>query len=99
MIDCNILEITNNSAGIEQFANSNEQVNIYPNPNNGSFVIEASNSTKQSMQVYDVNGKLVLNQTINGKTTIDANNLNEGVYNISLQSNEGVVNKRLVIVK
>ena len=51
------------------------------------------------MQVYDVNGKLVLNQTITGKTHIDAGTLNEGVYNISLISDEGVVNKRLVIVK
>jgi hypothetical protein len=85
--------------GIEQFANANEQVSIYPNPNNGSFVIEPNSTTKQTMQVYDVSGKLVLSQTINGKTSIDASGLNEGVYNISLQSNEGVVNKRLVIVK
>jgi hypothetical protein len=49
------------------------------------------------MQVYDVNGKLVLSQTINGKTTIDASNLSEGVYNLSIISSEGVVNKKLVI--
>ena len=96
--------VTNcSTTDIQQYANSNE-VNIYPNPNNGSFVIEASPSLTLPqgkgtlMQVYDVNGKLVLSQTINGRTTIDANVLNEGVYNISLQSNEGVVNKRLVIV-
>ncbi len=86
-------------AGIEQFTTTNEQITIYPNPNNGSFVIEPNNSTKQTMQVYDVNGKLVLSQTISGKTSIYASGLNEGVYNISLQSNEGVVNKRLVIVR
>jgi hypothetical protein len=86
------------STGINKFTLSNE-VNIYPNPNNGSFVIEPNSTTKQTMQVYDVNGKLVLTQTINGKTSIDATPLNEGVYNISLQSNEGVVNKRLVIVR
>jgi hypothetical protein len=85
--------------GIEQFATIKEQVNIYPNPNNGSFVIEPNSNVKQTLQVYDVNGKLVLSQTINGKTTIDASTLNEGVYNISLQSNEGVANKRLVIVR
>ncbi|MHB8259223.1 MAG: T9SS type A sorting domain-containing protein [Bacteroidia bacterium] len=79
--------------------NEQQSIRVYPNPNNGSFVIEPSNTTKQTMQVYDVNGKLVLSQVINGKTTIDANSLNEGVYNISLISNEGVVNKRLVIVK
>jgi hypothetical protein len=87
------------TTGIEQFTSNNMQVSIYPNPNNGSFVIEPNSTTKQTMQVYDVNGKLVLNQTISGKTTIDASSLNEGVYNISLLSNEGVINKRLVIVR
>ena len=87
------------ASGIEQITSNKEQVNIYPNPNNGSFVIEPSNSTKQIIQLYDVNGKLVLSQTINGKTTIDASSLNEGVYNISIISNDGVVNKRLVIVR
>jgi hypothetical protein len=91
--------------GIDQVTNNKEQVNIYPNPNNGSFVIEPIPSLTLPqgkgtlMQVYDVNGKLVLSQSINGKTSIDASGLNEGVYNISLQNNEGVVNKRLVIVR
>jgi hypothetical protein len=94
------LNICNPSTtGIQQVTGNNAQVNIYPNPNNGSFIIEPSSATKQSMQVYDVNGKLVLSQTINGKTTIDASSLNEGIYNISLLSNEGVINKRLVIVR
>ncbi|HEX7414422.1 MAG TPA: T9SS type A sorting domain-containing protein, partial [Bacteroidia bacterium] len=86
------------AAGIQQVTGINEQVNIYPNPSNGSFIIEANN-TKQAMQVYDVNGKLVLSQLINGKATIDATPLNEGVYTISLISNEGVVNKKLVIIR
>ncbi len=96
-----IRKITNagQTTGIEEFTNNNEQLNIYPNPNNGSFVIEPSSATKQTMQVYDINGKLVLSQTINGKTSIDASSLNEGVYNISLQSNEGIINKRVVIVR
>ncbi|HXD93811.1 MAG TPA: T9SS type A sorting domain-containing protein [Bacteroidia bacterium] len=83
-----ILEVTNNN-----------NLNIYPNPTNGSFIIESNSSEKQTLQVFDINGKLVLSQTINGKTIIDASILSEGVYNISLISNEGVVNKRLVIVR
>ncbi len=79
---------------------SNLLVSIYPNPNNGSFVIEPQNTLYNiHCTVYDVNGKLVLTQTISGKTNIDASSLNEGVYNISIISNEGVLNNRLVIVK
>jgi hypothetical protein len=90
---------TAGTTGIKQVTGINNQVNIYPNPNNGNFVVESNNTAKQTMQVYDINGKVVLSQVINGKTTIDAGNLSEGVYNISIISNEGVVNKRLVIVR
>ena len=88
------------ATGIEQIANNSIEINIYPNPNNGSFVIEPQNTLYNvHCTVYDVNGKVVLTQSINGKTNIDASSLNEGVYNVSLQSNEGVVNKRVVIVR
>jgi len=73
---------------------------IYPNPNNGNFIIESQNTLYNvHCTLYDVNGKAVLSQTINGKTTIDASILNEGVYNISIISSEGIANKKLVIVK
>jgi len=87
------------TTGINQSNSISNQVTIYPNPNNGSFIIEPSSNTKQNMQVYDVNGKLVLSQTIFGKTNIDASSLNEGVYNISIISKEGILNKKLVIVR
>jgi hypothetical protein len=94
-----ITNVWNSSTtGIEQ-VKSNDHVTIYPNPNNGSFVVESSNTIKQTIQLYDVNGKMVLSQALNGKTTIDGSNLNEGVYNLSTISSEGVVNKRIVIVR
>ncbi len=99
-IQTNALTVyVNNCTAIEQFISNKENINIYPNPNNGSFVIETNTTTKQTMQVYDVNGRMVLSQTLTGKTNIDASSLNEGVYNINIISNEGVVNKRLVIVR
>ena len=97
--DC-IRKITNAStAGIEQFAGSSIPVNIYPNPSKGSFVIEPGNSTKQSMQLYDVNGKLVLSQTILGKTSIDGSALPEGVYTLHVLSNGNILTKQVLIVK
>jgi len=107
------------SSGIKYLSINNEQVRIHPNPSNGRFVIETSPSLTLPegkgtlMQVYDVNGKMVMSQSLpaptlrhpavegqgDGGYLIDASSLSEGVYNISLQSNEGVVNKKLVIVK
>ena len=86
-------------AGINQIIDVSNQVNIYPNPAQNNFTIETNNTDKQILQITDVNGKQVLTQTINGTTNVDASNLNAGVYNISISSNTGVVNKKLVIVK
>jgi|ERR1700757_2888991 len=87
-----------NAADIERITKNNE-VKIYPVPAGNYFVVEPSLTTKQLMQLYDVNGKLILNKNIEGKIIIDASTLNEGFYNLSLISNVGVVNKKLVIVK
>jgi len=87
------------SAGIKQVTGANNQVTVYPNPTNGNFIIETTSAGKQTMQVFDLNGKVVLSQTINGKAAIDASSLNEGVYSISIISSEGVTNRKLVIVR
>ncbi len=92
-------ESCSEALGVKQVFINTGQLNIYPNPNNGSFVIETNGNAKQSIQVFDVNGKLVLTQSVNGRTNVDASSLTEGVYNVSIISNEGVVNKRLVIVR
>lgn len=84
-----------------------KNVSIYPNPSSGSFVIETNGSTKQTIQVYDVNGRVVLTQIIQAtptpreenRTTIDASSLPSGIYNVSIISTEGLVNKRVVLAK
>lgn len=95
------------SVGINSFT-TNSTINIYPNPNNGTFMIETNAITKQTVQLFDINGKMVLSQVIEpasgiskkGTTyTVNASSLNEGVYNLNIISNEGLVNKRIVIVR
>ena len=97
----NVLSIGScaSTTGIEQIKSSNVQLNIYPNPSTGSFTIETNSDSKQTLTMYDVTGKIILSQTINGKTIIDASSLNEGIYNISIIRNEGVVNKKMVIIR
>jgi|GEM_PF-1259861 len=84
------------TGGITKYGDM-ENVIISPNPSTGNFVIETNTTTKQTLQIYDINGRIVLTQTINNKATIDASSLPDGVYNISILNNESIVNKRLVI--
>jgi hypothetical protein len=87
------------ATGIKQMFSGVNQISVYPNPTNGIFIIETNSTEKQTIQVFDVAGKLVLTKTITGTANIDAGILNEGVYNMTITGNESVVNKRLVIVK
>lgn len=89
----------NTVTGIKTIAENNNQVSIYPNPTNGQFTIETNSMEKQTVQVFDMNGRLVLSQNINGKTNIDAMVLNEGVYHLVIKTGNIVVNKKLVIVR
>ncbi|HWY38952.1 MAG TPA: T9SS type A sorting domain-containing protein [Bacteroidia bacterium] len=82
---------------IEEPINDRPGPAIYPNPNSGSFVIEAN--TKQTIYMFDENGRLVLTQSISGTTAIDAGNLNAGIYNLHITGDEGLIKKRIVIIK
>ena len=88
-----------NVEGITKYSNLNTNISIYPNPSNGNFQVALSNEQAAEIKIFDVTGKLVLSQSINGNTNINASSLNEGIYTISISGNEGRANKKLVIIK
>ena len=84
---------------IEATNTTSNQVNVYPNPNNGNFTVETSETSNQLLEVFDLTGRLVLSQTITGKADINASSLTNGIYNIKISGNNNVVNKRIVVSK
>ncbi len=74
-------------------------IGMFPNPSNGKFTIETNASEKQTLQLFDLNGRLVLNQIINGTTEINASNLDNGIYTLTIKNSWSVINKKLVISK
>ncbi|HEX7414103.1 MAG TPA: choice-of-anchor tandem repeat GloVer-containing protein [Bacteroidia bacterium] len=86
--------------GIKQLASINE-VSIYPNPANTIINVELGiiNSTT-TLQITDMLGNTHSTFKIqHSPFQISVADLSEGIYNISISSNEGVVNKRVVIVR
>jgi hypothetical protein len=70
-----------------------KNIKIYPNPTNNIIYIEGlDNNKSNTIQIFDVQGKLVLTKTINEKGTIDLSELNKGVYVIKV----GEVAQRIV---
>ena len=92
------INIIDNVTGIQSIEKPMD-INIYPNPNKGVFVIETNNELdKMRCNLYDVNGKIILTQTIKGTAPIDGSSLPEGIYNLSITSDNGLINKRIVIL-
>ena len=88
-----------NTTGVEQ-KDLDNAFNMYPNPTNNIFHIDYTGVNGDAVvNVYDINGKLILSQNMVGKTIIDASSLSDGIYNVNITNSEGVVNKRLVITK
>ncbi|MBL0139275.1 MAG: DNRLRE domain-containing protein [Bacteroidetes bacterium] len=78
---------------------------VYPNPSNGAFTLSfnAEKSSEYTLKVFDILGKAVFNDKIhavNGENTfdIDLGNSAQGMYQLSIQNEEGETRTlRLVI--
>ena len=75
-LDCSIL-------GVEELESS--KVKLYPNPTNNIINIEGLNKNENNtIQIFNVQGKLVITKTVTEKGTIDLSELNKGVYVIKI---------------
>jgi hypothetical protein len=81
----------NDCVGITNIAANANGVMIYPNPNNGMFTVELSNSAVKSIQLTDLSGRVIMTRTAdNGKVDMDINHLSNGIYYVKVQSNDAV---------
>ena len=69
---------------------------IYPNPNNGSFIVSAKG--KFSYRIFNSIGQQVMSGEGEEKALIDASRLNQGVYFLQLSA-DGIQVEKLVIEK
>jgi hypothetical protein len=69
------------------------KISIYPNPSNGNFSIRVENQMK--LEVYDITGKLINTQLVNGLSNIQLNTT--GVYFLRFSNSEGTAVQRVVV--
>ena len=82
-----------NLTSINETLPNTTTVSIFPNPANSEINIEGLNKNENNtIQIFDVQGKLVITKTITEKGTIDLSELNKGVYVIKI----GEVAQRIV---
>jgi len=81
---------------------SNETFTIYPNPNNGNFIIALNGFENRNavIEMYDVTGKLLFTeQTIGNSSKEYSLNFVSGVYFIKVSANNFLFTEKLVIEK
>jgi len=76
---------------------------LYPNPNDGNYVIEHPINTEGELIIYDVTGKQLYSYIIeagSNKILIVSDNLNNGVYFYEIRvNNQKVDSNKLIIIK
>ncbi|MDB4324281.1 T9SS type A sorting domain-containing protein [Crocinitomicaceae bacterium] len=79
-----------NSVGLDDLLDIN--INIYPNPNRGQFIISSSIEMNTSYSLHDLQGKLIMEGALNGKETIiDIQKLPSGSYSLHIKGDKELV--------
>ncbi len=76
--------------------NQTESISIYPNPNNGSFVVIGI-SEEEEIQLTDALGRTLLSKK--GEMNYEVNNLQEGIYFVIIKSKFGLVQTQKIVVQ
>lgn len=76
-------------------------VSVYPNPTNGTFLISTEEKQEKiNLSIINVLGEKIFETSSSEKeTTIDIKNQPNGIYFISVKSEQGAVIKKLIINK
>lgn len=91
-----ILSQVNQQLEVPQFELS-ENVVVYPNPTESSILFKSrENLSNQKVAVYNTNGQLVAEKTIQRDNSVDLSNLSSGIYVIQLSAQP---NKSFKIIK
>ena len=83
--------------GIKENNFGEQNVTIYPNPNDGRFTVNIDKHVR--CLIYNTNGEIVLEKVVSKNNLVDLSNLGNGIYTLSFICNDAVINKRVTIIK
>ena len=87
----------NTSIGIEEL--SLATVFIGPNPTSDVLNVYLYNNEKATVEILDLNGKLISTQNIDKEAQMDVSKYSNGIYNLIIKNNEGEIIKISKVVK
>ena len=99
--DSSDLNVNVGSVGTNELSISNK-VQIYPNPNNGSFAIDVLNSNIEQVDIFNSIGQLIWSYTSNEtkQSVLEVRlKTTPGIYTVSVKTESGVVNQKLILTQ
>lgn len=90
------MHLTYSNVGINSL--DGVQLKVYPNPSNDTLFIECEDFISITVKLYDLYGKEVLSQNVQGKAEIDISHLSNEVYIVNVIS-KGKIIENIKIVK
>ena len=85
--------------GISSNSNIINSISIYPNPTSDQFFVDANNTVKLIIDLYDIHGRQVFSKSVDNKSNIDVSTLDNGAYTLTIKMADRVINKKLVILR
>ena len=94
------LVVRENALSVEEFETDNNFV-IFPNPSSGIFNIKTTTVNKFNINVYDVTGKVILQQNNikpdNNTYTLDISEYASGMYFLNITTETSKVTKKIIL--
>ncbi len=72
------------------------QVVLYPNPATNFISFQGNSSEKVNLKIFDISGKLILDQRLTTNQKIDVSNINSGIYLYSLTTENSIQTGKFV---
>ena len=74
----------------------NVTFSLFPNPTQSEFRVLASNFANVTVEVIDINGRIILTQTNYTGQPIDVSSLAQGIYPVRVKSPKGISTSKLI---
>lgn len=85
-----------NSVSTQNIDNQNI-LNIYPNPTDDVFYIDLKNEQELLVSMYDINGRMVLEQKTTSLSPISVKNLAKGFFILKIKTKEAILFSKLKV--
>ncbi|WP_169816816.1 T9SS type A sorting domain-containing protein [Wenyingzhuangia fucanilytica] len=92
----NIIELTNALLSTSEITKQ-EEVSIYPNPNQGTFKIKLKHGKSVKYSIYSANGVELQKGNIESTKEINLNHNQTGIYILKVEGNQGVSTHKIVV--